>query len=216
MAGLNRVWIRDQKSIWISLKSRVELLATRSNFGSCYHIPKGANEIRPPFSPLKGHVVAAVCCIMSWKYFERTIHIFNYLRFYMISSLDIIYEHSHSCLCKKNLVKTQGDENNNDLSEVISSHCGLLTTAQGDQILTLPINSSTTRLLFWVQLLCDWHRKFQFWYFQQQRIGIWFFLTVIRALSFCGYFCFYEIWVTDWRQWKNGIFLDQNKLLQGW
>ena len=48
---------------------------------------------------------------------------------------------------EENLVKTQGDNYNHAFTEIILSHCVLLTTAQGDQILTLPINSSTTRLL---------------------------------------------------------------------
>ena len=132
-------------------------------------------------------------------------HFYLFL-FYLYISYFIIREES--------LVKTQRDNYNHAFTEIISSHCVLLTTAQGDQILTLPINSSTTRLLLWVQLLCDWHRKFQFWYFQQQRIGIWF---------FDGYPCIVFLWVflflrnlSDWRQWKNGIILDQNKLLQGW
>ena len=101
---------------------------------------------------------------------------------------------------EENLVKTQQGDNHT-FTEIISSHCVLLTTAQGDQILTLPINSSTTRLLLWVQLLCDWHRKFQFWYFQQQRIGIWF---------FDGYPCIVFLWVflflrnlSDWQSMKE-------------
>ena len=111
---------------------------------------------------------------------------------------------------EENLVKTQGDNYNHAFTEIISSHCVLLTTAQGDQILTLPINSSTTRLLLWVQLLCDWHRKFQFWYFQQQRIGIWFFDGYLGALSFCGYFCFYEIWVTDVNERMESFLIKTN------